>query len=1280
MASSRRKKKVEYVYDIPPLALDELAKMLDPPGPSNWQRLASLMEFTEDKVRVFGLALNRMNGGGPFREMLQVWGYENHTVTDLFLLFSNMNHVRCMEVLKPYVDSRYHSMIPNYQEPTIPSSSMSSAHSSFSSSSSSSSSNWSCSYQLQMSTQLSKGPFVNKRGIDPETLPEPVPPPLTCTCGRCDGDSHSMSIPTSSSRLNTSFHKGHRFPKQPSGANQKTSQSSPLPANTVNSRVNYNTDPKSAYSFDSTSTTSCNLSTTEISESDFPSIGSIDKDLLHTLKSYDNDMKETKVQSPEELRERMHLYALIAMNHKKYKEIVHGTDDFSKENVLGEGAFGVVFKAVLNETIFAVKRLSQNEETGFEGEKYARKYQLNEIRALLKYRHINIVPLSFYSLDGPEPCLVYEYMHNGSLQDRLNGKKRKSTLHWQLRLRIATGSARGIQFLHTAKEKPLIHGDIKSANILLDKHDEPKIGDFGLAREGPNNKGYTVLKTETVHGTIHYLPPEFLRNWKLSTKVDTFSFGVVLFEILNGRMAYEPGRERPHRLLMEDVAELFDDDTNIIPASIVRKLRDIRCPDWPDEIVMDFINISRKCTAEKPKDRPEVVMVLKDLEKLQLKVQEWRDNRIGNQPVQNTEPYQLVEKVENETGAQPPKAATPDVPARVPEEYSDDSCKPATSSELETSSEQHYQSEECKEKQAAEQQEQVDDKHVSDLTLEEKAAIKQREIEGEVASEIAQKVEELHIKNVAMEECEIPDMKLAENPEDSGRYSASSCEKSKSESGEYAGHVTDNVNKPVAMEIHYQPPILHEQQNHGDRSPDRYGQMHRMSREPCESSDCSITRTQHDRFEGQNGHPHSRVEGENRHPQSRFEEGHGPSEIRYVEENGHPKMSQGQIHSISQGGHRMPENYPLAGHLYHDPRHGSPSGQYPDMSRHQMVMKPSYHPPTDSPDVSYHQYPTMQHTLHHSNSRTDGSSNSLPCYPPGQSQFRQGVYPANQMGPHVYQGRPQYFPPYSNPYYENPTQRLPPDMYAYNLTPHDMYQQPTNRYSNDQYRYDDGGMIDEYRPGDPVYKYYKPQKNSDPLWPNPMATQGAWQGDYRHHPRYLPVRPPSMADESHIKPQDHPKKKNWPYTPSSPPSAANVGQEHCQNRLPPTSPDHRPSSFIQDNWPQENYQQSYQLAQSRVNAPGNIYSQRHQEPVERMETNACRNFNGRPETHNMPIGNEDQQHHRSPQRAYLTQRSASSEGASDTSLPQDAEVSALSDESHNPRNDPGEGNDHASQC
>lgn len=148
---------------------------------------------------------------------------------------------------------------------------------------------------------------------------------------------------------------------------------------------------------------------------------------------------------------------------------------------------------VWKNTEVAIKKIRQKGSDS-DSESYILQLQqsLKEIKILNSHAHENILALYAYSFDGEAPCLVYQLMKNGSLEDRLLLRQKTEPLIWIQRHEIAKGIARGLQYLHTIGEKPLIHGDIKSANILLDKNFEPKIGDFGLAREGPEKDSMQV--------------------------------------------------------------------------------------------------------------------------------------------------------------------------------------------------------------------------------------------------------------------------------------------------------------------------------------------------------------------------------------------------------------------------------------------------------------------------------------------------------------------------------------------------------------------------------------------------------------------------------------------------------------------------------------------------------------------------------------------------------------------------------------------------------------------
>ncbi|VDL77103.1 unnamed protein product [Nippostrongylus brasiliensis] len=215
------------------------------------------------------------------------------------------------------------------------------------------------------------------------------------------------------------------------------------------------------------------------------------------------------------------------------------TSNFSDENILGKGGYGVVYVGEWKHTKIAVKRFMASGNKCGQGsiQRERLRQSLQELRTLAKFRHDNILPLYAFSLDGPEPCLVYQYMSNGSLEDRLLCRRGTAPLSWPQKKEIADGTARGLHFLHSIGSVPIIHGDVKSANILLDRHLEPKLGDFGLSRDGKveaDADEKSPLIASHVKGTLAYLPPEFITNRILSTKLDVYSFGIVLLEICTG--------------------------------------------------------------------------------------------------------------------------------------------------------------------------------------------------------------------------------------------------------------------------------------------------------------------------------------------------------------------------------------------------------------------------------------------------------------------------------------------------------------------------------------------------------------------------------------------------------------------------------------------------------------------------------------------------------------------------------------------------------------------------
>ncbi|KAM4571256.1 interleukin-1 receptor-associated kinase 1 isoform 2-T2 [Fundulus diaphanus] len=304
-----------------------------------------------------------------------------------------------------------------------------------------------------------------------------------------------------------------------------------------------------------------------------------------------------------------------------YEEVHDGTQGFSPSLQVGEGGFGVVYRASLRNMDCAVKRLRQDchMDWTLRGSFQA------EVEYLSRFRHRNIVDLlGFSEGDGGAMCLIYSYMENRSLEDQL--QKACVVLSWALRVSIVEGAAAALQFLHhpPVGQEQLIHGDVKSSNILLDQHWVPKLSDFGLARcvprspAGCSTQTTSVGKTTTVRGTLAYLPEEYVRRGELSTGLDVYSFGVVLLEVLTGRRALEQDGKSGDRYL-KDLVEDVDDDPNSAGPEAWRRHLDQRLTAGgaaePDGYLR-VAALARKSLSRQRKKRPAMTEVFHQLKEL----------------------------------------------------------------------------------------------------------------------------------------------------------------------------------------------------------------------------------------------------------------------------------------------------------------------------------------------------------------------------------------------------------------------------------------------------------------------------------------------------------------------------------------------------------------------------------------------------------------------------------------------------------------------------------------
>uniref|UniRef100_A0A665X7Z2 Interleukin-1 receptor-associated kinase 4 n=1 Tax=Echeneis naucrates TaxID=173247 RepID=A0A665X7Z2_ECHNA len=266
---------------------------------------------------------------------------------------------------------------------------------------------------------------------------------------------------------------------------------------------------------------------------------------------------------------------------------------------LGEGGFGTVYKGLLNDKPVAVKKLNPMDDVSPD-ELHVQFYQ--EIQTLKVLKHENLVDMVGFSCDGQHPCLVYAFMANGSLLDRLACMENSPPLSWRQRCLIADGAARGLEYLHSNHH---VHRDVKSANILLNEQFVAKISDFGLTRASAKRTSTTMM-TERIVGTRAYMAPEALRG-EITPKSDVFSFGVVLLEILSGLPPASENQEP--QFLMEFIYDIDDEDEELT----LKDFMDKKMSDWELNQVETTYSLAHNCLNDRKNKRPVIKQVLSEL-------------------------------------------------------------------------------------------------------------------------------------------------------------------------------------------------------------------------------------------------------------------------------------------------------------------------------------------------------------------------------------------------------------------------------------------------------------------------------------------------------------------------------------------------------------------------------------------------------------------------------------------------------------------------------------------
>ncbi|KAJ0766693.1 putative protein kinase RLK-Pelle-LRR-I-1 family [Helianthus annuus] len=309
------------------------------------------------------------------------------------------------------------------------------------------------------------------------------------------------------------------------------------------------------------------------------------------------------------------------------KDIILATRNFDGNCRIGSGGYGEVYKAELKLTskdehldtpnTAAIKRITtRKDDQGREG-------FFAELNVVSKCEHPNIVSLLGFCVEDGEMLLVYELASNGSLEDYLGSNEMMVNFTWAKRLKMCIEIAQGLKYMHTTMDKKerIIHRDIKSANILLGENLEAKIADFGLCKVHHGNQGVSTINTKTLAGTEFYVDPEYARTGRLKNASDIYSYGVVLFEIFSGKLAYDSYYTKKNERGLAPVARRhFKKGTirEILDPTLMDEAYELGFTGKlePDHDSLDvFSRIAYECLAKTQVERPTLKDIIVELEK-----------------------------------------------------------------------------------------------------------------------------------------------------------------------------------------------------------------------------------------------------------------------------------------------------------------------------------------------------------------------------------------------------------------------------------------------------------------------------------------------------------------------------------------------------------------------------------------------------------------------------------------------------------------------------------------
>ncbi|XP_057487291.1 protein STRUBBELIG-RECEPTOR FAMILY 3-like isoform X2 [Actinidia eriantha] len=277
------------------------------------------------------------------------------------------------------------------------------------------------------------------------------------------------------------------------------------------------------------------------------------------------------------------------------------TNSFSQDNLIGAGRLGTVYRAELpNGKLLAIKKLDKRVSSQQKDDEF-----FDLVNSIDQIRHANVVELMGYCAEHGQRLLIYEYCSKGTLQDALHSDDEfKGQLTWNIRIRIALGAARALEYLHEVCEPPIIHRNFKSANVLLDDELAVHVSDCGLA--SLISSGSVSQLSGNLLTAYGYGAPEFEMGI-YTLQSDVFSFGVVMLELLTGRKSHDRTRNRGEQFLVRwAIPQLHDIDalSSMVDPSLNGK--------YPAKSLSHFADIISRCVQE-PEFRPPMSEVVQDL-------------------------------------------------------------------------------------------------------------------------------------------------------------------------------------------------------------------------------------------------------------------------------------------------------------------------------------------------------------------------------------------------------------------------------------------------------------------------------------------------------------------------------------------------------------------------------------------------------------------------------------------------------------------------------------------